>query len=119
MRYGDSGKVRNEVRENFVNDVVSDPTKSEAAVPARGCRPLPEGYAKGQEGVHVHLRVEPLSKSGDAGGVSCNLCAVFIRAYGNTDGAGQAGNFGNICVGIDGHVRDVRHSMFVHTGAHQ
>lgn len=111
-----SDEVRNEVRENFVGDVVSYPPKGKAAVPPRGCRPLPEGYAEGQEGVHVHLRVETLGKSGDAGGIGCNLCAVFVRAYSDTDAAGQVGRTGEVGEGTDGHLRNVRHSMFVHVG---
>ena len=64
----------------------------------------------------MYLRVEALSHDGGTRGVGCNLCAVFVRADINTEGAGHAGNFGNINDASDGHLGDVRHSMFVHVG---
>ena len=51
-------------REYLVDDVVSYPSKGVAATPPRGCRPLPEEYAEGQQGVHVHLRVGALGEGG-------------------------------------------------------
>jgi hypothetical protein len=102
--------------EYLVDDVPVYPTKSEAAIPPRGCRPLPEDYAEGQQGIHVHLRVETLGKGGGAGGVSRNLCAVFIRTHVDFDSAGEVGRVGKVSVGAGGDLRDVRHSMFVHVG---
>ena len=47
MNGANSGEVRNEVRENFVNDLVVQPSWGKAAIPPRSCRPLPKGYTEG------------------------------------------------------------------------
>src|SRR3990170_7828274 len=83
-------------RENSVDDVVPYPAKGIAATPPRGYRPLPEEYVEGQQGVHVHLRVEPLSESGVTGRIGRNLCAVFKRTQVDIDGSGQVGRVGNV-----------------------
>lgn len=101
-------------RENFVDDVASYPSKGVTTTPPRGCRPLPEEYAEGQQGVHVNLRIETFGKGGDTGGIGCNLCAVLKRSEVDTEGAGQAGNLGNVVPGTDSHLCDVRRSMFVY-----
>jgi hypothetical protein len=103
-------------RENFVDDVGLYPSKGDAAIPPRGCRPFPEDYTEGQQGVHVHIRVEALSESGNVGGIRRDLCPVFVRAHVDTNGTGQMGRVGEVGIGADGYSRDVRHSMFVHIG---
>ena len=116
MSSANSGEVEGERLDHIADNVSVQPFKSKAAIPPRGCRPLPEGYAEGQEGVHVHLRVEALSKSGGVGGISRNLCAVFVRADIDGNGAGKMRRVGEIGDGTDSHLRDVRHSMLIHIG---
>ena len=103
-------------RENSVDDVVPYPAKGIAATPPRGYRPLPEEYVEGQQGVHVHLRVEPLSESGVTGRIGRNLCAVFKRTQVDIDGPGQVGRVGNVSPCADSHLGNVRRSMLVHVG---
>lgn len=108
-----SGEEFFERLDHVVNDVALYPSKGDAAIPPRGCRPLPEGYAEGQEGVHVHLRVEAFDNR-HMGGIRRDLCAVFKRTEKDVHGAGQMGHVGKVSVGGDGHLRNVRHSMLVH-----
>src|SRR5215218_11005990 len=84
-----AGEARGEGFDNILKDVASHPAKGHAAVPPPGCRPLPKGYAEGQQGVHVHLRVKPLRQGGGARRVGCNLCAIFKRSEVDVDGSGQ------------------------------
>ena len=58
MTNPNSGEVGGERLDRIANDMAVQPSKGKAAIPPRGCRPLPEGYAEGQEGVRVHFRVE-------------------------------------------------------------
>src|SRR5215217_9736143 len=83
-------------RKYLVDDVPSNPSKGVAATPPSGCRPLPEEYAEGQQGVHVHLRVEALSEGGGMGSVGRNLCAAFKRTQVDIDGSGQVGRVGTV-----------------------
>ena len=101
-------------RKYLVDDVVSYPLKGVATTPPRGCRPLPEEYVEGQQGVHVHLRVEALGEGGSMGSIGRNLCVIFKRSEVEVKGPGQMGCVGEIYPGADSHLGDVRCSMFVH-----
>jgi hypothetical protein len=50
MTNPNSGEVGGERLDRIANDMAVQPSKSKAAIPPRGCRSLPEGYAEGEEG---------------------------------------------------------------------
>jgi hypothetical protein len=108
------GEERGQGGDDIVDDVPLYPSKGVGATPPRGYRPLPEEYVEGQQGVHVHLWVEPLSDGGGMGSVGCDLCAIFKRTQVDVHGSGQMGRVGKVGPHTDGNLRDVRCSMFVH-----
>jgi hypothetical protein len=109
-----SGEERGEQRHDSVDDVALYPSEGVRATPPGGTRPLPEEYVEGQQGVHVHLRVEALREGRGTGLVGCDLCAVFKRTKIDVDGSGQVGSVREVSPSADSDLRDMRRSMFVH-----